>query len=74
MDEILQELIAPMKTYFPSKQPTNENLYEYYPTAATRIVKTGSFIQNVNFTRGQDVVHVFYESFIFYFLVNKHES
>ena len=51
MDEILQELIAPMKTYFPSKQPTNENLYEYYPTAATRIVKTGSFIQNVGINK-----------------------
>lgn len=30
MDEILQELIAPMKKDFPRRPPTNENLYEYY--------------------------------------------
>ena len=30
MDEILQELIVPMKKDFPRKPPTNENLYEYY--------------------------------------------
>jgi len=30
MDEILQELIAPMKKDFSRKQPTNENVYEYY--------------------------------------------
>ena len=51
MDEILQELIEPMKKDVPSKQPANENLYEYYPTAATRIVKTGSFIQNVGINK-----------------------
>jgi dynein heavy chain len=51
MDEILQELIDPMKEYFPRKQPTNENLYKYYPTTAIRIVKTGSFIQNVGINK-----------------------
>ena len=30
MDEILNELIAPMKKEFPRRPPTNENLYEYY--------------------------------------------
>ncbi|KAJ8315371.1 LOW QUALITY PROTEIN: hypothetical protein KUTeg_007521 [Tegillarca granosa] len=30
MDEILQELIAPMKKEFPRRPPTNEALYEYY--------------------------------------------
>ena len=30
MDEILQELVTPMKKEFPRRPPTNENLYEYY--------------------------------------------
>ena len=30
MDEILQELIQPIKEYFPHILPTKENLYEYY--------------------------------------------
>ena len=30
MDEILNELIAPMKKEFARRPPTNENLYEYY--------------------------------------------
>lgn len=30
MDEILQELIGPMKKDFPRRPPTNEALYEYY--------------------------------------------
>ncbi|XP_046353935.2 dynein axonemal heavy chain 5-like isoform X1 [Haliotis rufescens] len=30
MDEILQELIAPMKRDSPRRPPTNENLYDYY--------------------------------------------
>ena len=30
MDEILQELISPMKKQFPRKPPTNENLYDFY--------------------------------------------
>ena len=30
MDEILQELIGPMKKDFPRRPPSNENLQEYY--------------------------------------------
>jgi len=30
MDEILNELIVPMKKDFPRRPPTNENLYDYY--------------------------------------------
>jgi len=32
MDEMMQELIAPMKKEFPRRPPTNENLYAYYMT------------------------------------------
>ena len=30
MDEIINELIGPMKKEFPRRPPSNENLYEYY--------------------------------------------
>ena len=30
MDELLQELIGPMKKEFPRRPPTNENLYDFF--------------------------------------------
>ncbi|KAL3320549.1 Dynein heavy chain 8, axonemal [Cichlidogyrus casuarinus] len=36
MDEILQELVSPMKREFPRRPPTNENLTEYYLSRVTQ--------------------------------------